>query len=229
MKSIFGFWECEYCDTRFTKEPAYNKHRCEMMERAEFIDNTKRGRFAYMVYNEYMMARGYIKQSKQVFRESKSYNSILKFAEFYYSAMLPDMKDYVNFVVKEIDLLPQYWVRSDVYERYISEFDERVTPLQQAEITFKHLATMAKGLECEPAEVFDYIYVTELAKLIQSRRVSPWVLLASERFIQYLDDCSDTERPIVEMMVNEDLWLPRFRKDPKARKTILALTKEFGI
>lgn len=229
MKSIYGFWECDFCETRFTKEGNYKKHRCEMMVRDDFIRNTKRGRFAFMVYNHYMKTRGYVKQDRSVFRESKHYNSILKFVEFYYSAMLPDMPDYIDFVVNDINLLPQYWTRNDVYERYINEYDERVAPIRQAEITFRHMDTLARSLECEVHEILDHMYVSELVKFIQCKRFSPWVLIGSSMFVRYTNACSEEERPVIEAMVNPDVWLPRFRADLKTRKTIVELTKQFGI
>lgn len=228
MKSPFGFWECDHCGKRFVKEAGYNKHKCDMMERAEFLE-TRRGKFALSVYNAFMTCKKKQKQTKQVFMESKYYNAILKFVEFYYSAMLPDMYDYVDFCCNELDLLPQFWVRNDVYETYINEFDSRITPLEQADITLKHIGGLSNQVECEVHEVFDYMDVSDITRFIQSRRWSPWVLLSSKSFAAYLEQCNQYEAIVLGAMINEDIWSERFRKMPKALKTIQNLTKEFGI
>lgn len=226
--NIFGFFECEFCNKRYLKEPQFKKHKCDLMERHAFVKNTKRGRFAFTVYKAWIKARGFQPQDRETFIESRYYNSILKFAEFQFSVMLPDMEDYVEFMVSEA-MLPQMWTNATMYERYILEYDERVTPAKQAEITFQFLNTLAQTLECQPAEVFDYLYVTDIVKLIQCRRFSPWVLLASKRFSRYVAEADPDERPVLESMVNLDIWLPRFREQPKERAKIEKLTKQLGI
>lgn len=224
----FGFFECKFCNQRYVKEAQFKKHKCDLMERDEFVRTKTRGRFAYTAYLAWLKARGYQKQGREVFIESRYYTSILKFVEFYYSTMLPDLEDYIKYVT-EGDFLPQMWTNATVYEQYISSFDRRMKPLKQADITFKYLDVLARQLECEPVEVFDYIYVNELVKLIQCRRFSPWVLLASKRFHRYMAELEPEEVPVLEAMVNEDIWLPKFRERPKDYKLICQLTKELGI
>ena len=126
----------------------------------------------------------------------------------------------------ENNYLPQMWYNTTVYEQYLVAFDDRVKPLKQAEITFRYLDILARSLECEPAEVFDYIYVNELVKLIQCRRFSPWVLLVSKRFHRYMEECDEDEVPVLETMVNEDIWSKKFKAWPKSLATIRKLTKE---
>lgn len=228
MKTAFGFWECDFCEKRYTKEAAYNKHKCDMMERAEFL-GTQRGRFCLQAYNTMMKVKGNQKQSIDVFRESKLYSAVVKFVEFYYSNAIPDMEDYIDFCVNELDLLPAFWTRNDVYELYINAFDERLTPDRQADITLKHIAGLAGRVGCEIDEVFEYMEVQDITKFIQCRRWSPWVLLASSAYAQHVVQCNEHERIVLEAMINRDIWAERFRKWPKARKRIQILTKEFGI
>jgi hypothetical protein len=228
MKEVFGLLECEYCAKRYTQKAKADKHRCELMERDEFIRDTKRGRFVLSVYKKWLETRGFQPRGRKYLIEAKYYNSLVKFAEFYYEVMLPDLDDYLAYVVSE-GFLPQMWTNATVYERYMTAFDNRVKPLKQADITFKYLDILARQVDCTPAELFQYIQVQELAKLIQCRRLSPWVLLASEVFLEYMDDLDSNERAMLEMMVNEDVWLPKFRENPKERKRMLALAKELGI
>lgn len=224
----YGFFECKFCNKRYLKEAQLKKHTCELKERDEFVRTDKRGRFSFTVYKTWIKARGYQKPTRDTFIESRYYNSILKFADFYYETMLPDVEDYVDFMVED-SLLPPMWTNSTVYEHYLVAFDDRVRPLKQAEISFKYLDILARSLECEVDEVFDYIYVNELAKLIQCRRLSPWVLLVSKRFLRYLAECDPDELPVLETMVSDNVWAPKFKAWPKSLVTIRKLTKEFGI
>jgi hypothetical protein len=224
----YGFFECKFCNQRYVKEAQFKKHTCDLMERDTFVRTDKRGRFAFTVYKAWIKARGYQKPGRDTFIESRYYISILKFATFYYDTMLPDVEDYIEFMV-EGAFLPPMWINTTVYEQYLVAFDDRVKPLKQAEITFKYLDILARSLECEPGEVFDYIYVNELVKLIQCRRFSPWVLLLSKRFHRYMEECDPDEVPVLETMVNEDIWSQKFKAWPKSVATIRKLTKELGI
>lgn len=228
MKTIYGFWECDFCEERFVRESSYNKHRCELKERAEFLKNTKRGRFSFLIYQEYLRCRGFRKPKLIDFINSKYYNSILNFADYYYKMLLPDMKDYVGYVT-EMELLPHFWARDDVYEVYISSYDDRVEPFKQMEITFDHIRKIARGAECSPSQLFDFIELPELTRLIQSRRFSPWVLLSSDRFYRYMSDITEDERIVLEAMINIDAWAARFKKFKKERKLILGAVREFGL
>lgn len=226
--NIFGFFECEYCNKRYTKEAPFKKHKCELMERTQFVKTTKKGRFSYLVFKTWVKARGYQPPDLDGFLSSRYYNSIVKFTEFFHETMLPDMEDYVKCMVAET-MLPQMWTNGTVYEKYIREFDDSVRPVKQAEISIRHLSDLAKQLECEPAEVFDYLYVTDVARLIQCRRLSPWVLVTSSRFRRYIAEADAEERPVLEMMMNPEVWTPRFEKRPKDFKIISDLTKQLGI
>lgn len=223
-----GFFECKFCGQRYVKEERFKKHECELMRRYNFVREEKRGRVAFTVYKTWIEVRGYQVPKVSTFIESRYYNSILKFVDFYNEVMLPDLRDYIEFMVKD-NFLPQMWTNNSVYEEYITSFDDRVKPLKQAAITFKYLDMLAKALDCEIAEVFDYIYVSEITKLIQCRRLSPWVLLLSKRFHRYMEDCNEDELMVLQTMVNQDIWLPKMRAKPSACNTIRKLTKELGI
>lgn len=224
----FGFFECKFCNQRYIKEAQFKKHKCELMERDEFVRTTKRGRFAFGIYKTWIKVRKFQPQGRDVFIESRYYTSIIKFAQFYYDYMLPDVEDYVKFVTRK-QFLPQMWTNGDVYEQYISTYDDRVKPLKQAEVTFKYMTILANSIECEMHEIFDYIYVNELVKLIQCRRFSPWVLLLSKRFHRYMVELQPEFLPALESMVSEDIWSVRFKANPKEYKAIRELVKEFGI
>lgn len=224
----YGFFECKFCNQRYVKEAQFKKHKCNLMERDEFVRTDKRGRFAFTVYKKWIKTRGYRTPGRDTFIESRYYNSILKFADFYYETMLPDVEDYIEFMVED-NYLPSLWTNATVYEQYMTAFDDRVRPLKQADITFKYLDIMARTLDCEPAEVFDYIYVNELVKLIQCRRLSPWVLLVSKRFHRYMEECDPDEVLMLESMVNPDVWNQKFKAWPKSLRSIRKLTKELGL
>lgn len=224
----FGFFECKFCNKRYIKEPQFLKHTCEPSARYTFITTEPRGKAAYIIYKKWIKARGFRTVTREIFIDSRYYAPIVRFAEFYAEAMLPDMDDYIKFVTKD-KLLPGLWYHDFVYEDYVASFDERVSPLRQAEITYKNLDTLARQSGCTIAGIFDHIYVSDLVKLIQCRRLSPWVLMVSDRFYEYVNECTPEEKPALESMVNEDIWIPRFKANLKSYKMIVSLTKEFGI
>jgi len=223
-----GFFECSFCESRFVHETKFTKHRCDLMVRDEYVRTDVDGRFAFRVYKTWIEVRGYQRPRRSAFIESKYYNTIVKFVDFYREMMLPDLEDYMRFMVED-NLLPGMWSNAGIYEQYLIAFDDRVRPLKQADITFKYMDVLTESLDCTYAELFDYIDVREMVKLIQCRRFSPWVLLSSKRFMRYLAECNPNEAPALEAMVEDSMWQPRLRAWPKAYKAIRELTKELGI
>lgn len=226
--NIFGFFECKFCEARFVNEKRFNKHKCDLKERYDTVKKTKRGRFAYTLYKTWISVRGYRKPTIDIFIESKYYGTMFKFAEFYYETMLPDYTDYIKFVTKK-GYLPHMWGMAEVYQEYIVLFDDRVKPIKQAEITFKFIDILANSVDVGYGDIFEHLYVNEVIKLIQCRRLSPWVLLQSKRFMEYRTSLDDDECIALDSMLNLDVWIPRFTKYKRELKIIKGLVNEFGL
>lgn len=224
----FGFYECEFCATRYIKESQFEKHTCLLKERDHDVRNTKRGRFAFTIYKTWIETRGYQKPKRDTFIESRYYKSICRFADYYYETMLPDYKDFIKYVTKK-EYLPNMWCMNEVYEEYIISFDDRVKPLKQAEITFKFIDSISRSADLDPSELFSYLYVSDIIKLIQCRRLSPWVLFQSKVFMKHRAELDADERIALDSMLNLDVWIPRFTANKRDLKIINGLVKELGL
>lgn len=224
----FGIHECKYCSTKFVSEVRFKKHECEQMKKAAALE-TRKGQAAFFAYKEWLRMRGYREPSKETFLNSRYFTSFMEFNAWAGKVQIPDRIGYMKYATK-LGLLPGSWKSADVYESYMAEFDKLYSPLRQVEITCDTLSELSRVIECKPNEIFNYLYAGEVMKLIQSRKMSPWLLLYSQSFLSFLRHrVSKEERILINGVINIDQWREKFKKDPESAKKIRQLATDLSL
>lgn len=223
----FGFFECEYCQSRYTKEATLASHKCEQRDRHEFL-KTGAGMALFNCYKTYRAAQGFSVPIKDHFAKSKYYTAMVKFVEYSRTMMIPDRDGYIRFAVS-LRMQPTLWARDDVYELYIQSFDERYTPLKQVEISLKTIAGLARLVECEPHEIWNYMVLGDVMKYVGAKKLSPWLLFYCDSFQAFLKKCTKNERMRFETVVEQQKWLKRFREDPDTVRKVIQSVKQLKI
>jgi hypothetical protein len=104
-------------------------------------------------------------------------------------------------------IVPQHWYNPDIYDFFIDYFDNECSPNTHARITLTTLDKLATICECELGEVFDNLTPEDAIKLIQSRNLSPWIILLSLKFKTFLmNDVSTTQRALIENVIRMNRW-----------------------
>ena len=198
-------FECEYCETKFLTEVEFGKHHCREKERAEMLC-TNEGVEAYTCYKTWFKKKKQFTPSQQVFIGSRYYNPFIKFAEFSKRVAIPDVDMYIGLMVEK-EVLPQHWYHNDIYEMFLEYLDYECSPQLHLRITLQTLERVSKIFECKMSEVFEELEPSDMVKLIQSRNISPWVVLLSSRFKSVLaNDMIPIEREFVEDAIKLDRW-----------------------
>ena len=204
---------CEYCDAKFTKEQKYTLHNCEKKKRIKVI-NTTTGRSAFRYYCEWRKCNNYKPPVLSTFIDSKYFNSFIKFVEYSKNMNIPEPNEYIKFMSSK-QLLPQHWDNDNAYVEYIQYFDLNRTPREQVNTSITTLATMARIFECDVADVLDHLRPGEMIKLLQARKLSPWVLLFSDKFHKFLLNKVSMEQGIfIQNFINPTIWQQRFKNNP---------------
>lgn len=198
-------FECEYCSARFLTEEQYTAHSCRTKERVAGLTTTK-GMKAFKCYQLWFRARGFRPPEKRAFASSKLYNVFFRYVDFSRRMGIPDDKIYIGIMATD-NILPQHWYNDDIYRYAMKQFDKDFEPKVHTRITLVTLDKLSRKFDCEISEVFDHLRPTDVAKLIQSRNFSPWVLLLSPRFKKYLQsETSREERGIISSAMNLNHW-----------------------
>lgn len=209
-----AIFECSHCNLKLTNEETFNKHYCEDKMRSEFI-RTPRGIAVFAYYKEWLkVSRNGSISSEDTFLKSRYYNAFVNFIEFSNKMMLPNKSAFIKYVsIKGI--LPIHWCNDDVYISYIQNLDTVYTPLEQAEETIKTIHDLARAFDCKSNQIFEFLEVGDCLKLLKARRLSPWVLLFSKQFHQYLAiKLSKEQRIIIQSVINPTVWRNKFQIRP---------------
>ena len=209
-----AIFECKYCNQKFVKEGVFNNHHCEEMKRSEFI-KTPKGIAAFFYYKEWLqVSRGNTVASEETFISSRYYTSFLKFLEFSNKMLLPNKSAFIKYVASKT-ILPVHWCNDEVYISYIENLDKVYTPVEQAQETVKTMYELASGFGCQAHEVFNYLEAGDCVKLLKARRLTPWVLMFSRRFHQFLAiKLSKEQRIIIQSSINPIIWKNKFQNRP---------------
>ena len=197
-------FECQYCDTGFLTEVQFNKHNCREKERMMVLE-TPSGITAYGYYKTWFQKKKMNIPTKNTFISSRHYNPFFTFAKFVKQMGIPDTKIYIEFMV-ERGVMPQHWYHSAIYGVFIDHFDNTCPMTTHTRITLFTMDRLATTFECEIGDVIFKLKAGDLAKLIQSRNLSPWVLLLSEKFRIMLTSIPVSERDYIESVINLNRW-----------------------
>lgn len=225
MKS---YHECPYCFKRFKHEAHFKKHECKEMKREKLLQSPV-GQLAYEMHCDWKRARGMSKLSKIQFGESRAFVSMVKFAKFAKKVALPGRDKFIKYMA-ELGVHPKDWSSNMVYEHYLSKYDELFTPEEQADITIHTFRQLARIYECNEADIFKYMEPDTAAKLLQARKISPWVVLLSKKFLAFMSyDMTQEQRALVEVYVDPKVWTARLKKNPEFTRRMQKIVEGLGL
>ena len=223
-----SYYECEYCSKKYVSKGHFTKHKCEEMRRAKLL-KTAKGMAAYEAYSSWMKAKGYMNRGQQQFIDSRHFIPFERFLVFAKRMALPGRERFITYMA-ELDIFPKDWSSNLVYDHYIEEFDTLLTPNEQANITVDTVFELANNFECDPDDVFLYLNANDLIKIVQAKKMSPWVLLFSSKFHWFMQEQMTREqRVLLQVYVNPSRWDSIFNVHSEDVDRMKTYVKALGI
>lgn len=218
--------ECEHCDAQFITEDKYvtHKEKCRGHIRMGELKTTL-GQTAFNYYLTWFRKRKYNPPSETTFIKSAYYTAFLKFAKFTRKMGVSDVDFYIELMSKD-GTIPAHWYDPYIYDYFINCFDTQCSPINHVKITFSMLDKLATTFDCKLSEVFKNLRAGDMTNLIQSRNLSPWVLLLSGKFKEYLTSITPDERKLVESTIKVNHWKDIIRSNEKYIPKIKNYIKE---
>jgi hypothetical protein len=202
-------FQCNFCGKQFVHEERFMAHKCEQMKRAEEF-RTPIGQAGWIFYQKWMKAHRRQVPRSDAFLHSKFYKPFIRFARFVKQVNMPDV-DLFIWLMKEKDMSPVMWVNDQVYAIYLEFLDRKADPYKRADTTINMLLDIAEAAECDVSEVFDVINGPEFIQMLRERRLSPWILLRSRKFKQFLTQKVSTEEmTIIQAIIRPPYWKEKF-------------------
>lgn len=220
-------FQCKFCGQSFVHEDRFLKHKCEQMRRSEEFQ-TPIGQAAWIFYQKWLRAYRRQVPRSDAFLHSKFYKPLVRFAKFAKKVNLPDIDNFI-WLMKEKDMSPVLWTNDQVYAMYLEFLDRQADPYNRANLTIKAFFDIADAAECDVSEVFDVITSSELIQMLRERRLSPWILLRSRRFKQFLTHASSEEITIIQAIIRPSFWTEKFKQHPAVVSDMDKYIKELNL
>lgn len=205
---------CEYCGHEFVRTKSYNDHCCSQMQKDHIFD-TPLGKAAFFYFKEWLRLKNKNTNiTGEIFLQSRYFSSFINFVNFSNKVLLPDKPSFIKYMVK-LNMLPVHWCSGDVYVEYIRNLDTVYTPLQQAQITKKTVYELATIFGCDTGDIFKHLLPGDFMKLLKARKLSPWMLLLSSKFRQYMIHIISKELSsiISDTIMNPTVWKHKFENN----------------
>ena len=212
-------WHCQHCLRDYKTEEGFMKHFCPDRERLEEL-KTPKGQAAYSFYGEWMRLQRRSVPPIDTFAHSRQFNHFIKFAEWTDKTSVPNPNQFITLMV-ETGTQPVLWCRDTTYAMYLQWYDGVYPPEQQFIETYDTLKGIALDLGVPLNQIYPSIGAIELAKLIKKRKISPWLLVVSKNFLNWVKSLPPVERDIISEAVNFAAFSLKLRENP-------AIARELG-
>lgn len=152
----------------------------------------------------------------------------MRFAAFSKQVRIPDPDLYITQMVN-LDMQPMLWTDDRVYTAFLEYMDRKVPAGKNAQITIDTLFDFASALGCEIEDIFDHIDPNEVIQLMRQRKLSPWLLLNSDKFKQFYLKLSKGERIVLETIIRPKYWGEKLKTNPEIVEQMKRFVKELNL
>lgn len=197
------------------------------MQRLEDL-RTPVGHGAWLFYQDWMKLQKRRVPDDRAFIRSRYYNAFVRFATHVRKIRLPLPEEFIKFAIGK-QYLPPYWTYNEVYVQYMEHLNTNLSVEKHVELTFDTINKLCQLFECEPGEIFDNIEPSEMVALIRERKLSPWILLVSPKFLKYLERIQKThpeQHGLIGTIIRATYWANRFREQPESHESMRKLVNK---
>jgi len=228
---IPNIFQCDFCSTTFVTERGHEKHDCKYKQRYEHVTKKPTGISAYRYYLTWLKVSG--KSTKYIdehtFIHSTQYNHLVNFVAMCKERGVPDRDEFIKIMIKK-NISPQNWCGDSVFKLFLEEYDTKVDPIKHIDKTVDTILRLSDALECDPEEIFYLLDNDTMLTLIKTRKLSPWLLLNSNKFKEYLiTKASAKEREYIQKYINPKKWKGILENNTKITQTVKVIVEEFDL
>ena len=222
-------FKCAYCDARYIQEKSFLKHTCREKTRSDEF-KTIDGQSAWACYQLWFKISKRFEPSPEIFLESTMYNQFMRFPRFAKRVQVADVPACIKIMVKEDNIPPSMWTDSEAHAIYLNKLDRLVSPLQMVDITIDTLFDLADDYDVPVSDIFNVIRPNEVILLVRRRKLSPWFLLKSRKFVNFCaNSTSNEERIILKTIIKFEFWYAKFLKHKKEVEQIKKIVAELNL
>lgn len=162
------------------------------------------------------------------FAASRYFKAFVGFVEFVKRVQLPRADRFIA-LMNQHKLPPTLWTSNEAYALFLEYMDRKLSGLENAALSVQTIISYCDKHGIDTAEVFNHMPIQELIRLMQLRKLSPWLLLVSSTFKRaYRDRATPEQQIVLSNLIRPDYW-PERVANSEHLEDIRALVKELGI
>lgn len=187
------------------------------------------GQAGLAYYQEWMRSMKRMVPSAEAFASSRYFRAFVSFAQFVKRVRMPKPEKFIAWMVTK-DIPPSMWTTNDVYSMYLEYLDHNTSGIESAMLSLETLFAYSEKNDIPIDKVFVQMPINDVIRLIQLRKLSPWVLLFSKTFKDALMyRASPEQRAIIESLVKPEYWIDKMARKKQDVEQIKRLISEMGI
>lgn len=219
--------ECTWCHRQFKRSDRYLAHKCKaMLKHEEF--RSPIGQAAWQYYQMWFKALGRTVASDQTFLSSKFYATFVTFAKFARSINLQMVDKFICIMVAR-KFEPSQWSTNQAYVVFLEYLDSTAAPLELVKLSVSTIVSWSEKLEIDTCDFFDVLTVQEIIVLVQKRKLTPWLLLLSKKFIGSMERAGSEQVAIMKDLIRPATWHHRLATHPELVGKIRELVAALGL
>lgn len=220
-------WTCSYCKKVFVIEKAFMSHKCKEKLRIEEI-KTPEGQAAYQYYSQWMRLKKHKAPSIDTFTTSRYYKAFINFTQWSKKLHISEPEIFMRLMVIR-DITPVLWCRDQCYSIYLEFLDKDSDPFQLVLTSIEILEKITLQEKLDFNNIFNQLGYKRILELIRLRNISPWLLLHSDKFKQFLLSLENEETNLLMGIINVDYWSKILSENREISNELVLITKQIGL
>lgn len=202
---IEGKFVCRACHRSFVIESRYLQHRCTQMKREDELKSPQ-GQAAWNFYQVWFKHQKRLPPPATTFLTSKYFRTFANFVELVKRVDMPTPEKFIWLMVQK-NYPPAMWMSNDAYATYVEFLDRKTTPMDQFKLSLQTLLDITDRYDVDISNVFDVIPPHEIIRLLNVRRLSPWLLLFSKQFqVIFRTKMTPDQKIMTESLIRPEYW-----------------------
>jgi hypothetical protein len=221
---------CPYCSATFKTEKGASRHRCQKRQFAEEAGSASLMR-AFVLFDFWFRYNGFGKKAKTMaeFRKSPYFKTFVRLDERATKIYLGSAMEYLRWL-SDKRIPSDAWFADETAAKYRSDVARSEDAGTAVVRSLENMASFCDRRGADISDFFSVVKAGELSTMIDTGRVSPWVLVSTRKLDQLIDRADDADSlERLALAFDSDYWAMRVQLSPERAREAAEILREVSL